>query len=851
MTDTILFLGSAKITAGQQTQLESYMKRANIPAWSVRWECNSTQGFGKLKGKKAWSADMTKRSEWLGRLGALIAHHKPGVIVINDALALEYITKKYRSLEKCRGGVYFINDIPAVVIDSLITTDGYNKLRAVPEAGFILLRDLEKVNRWYTRTMRQEPRFQWTIIEQFSTLTQFHADMVQNGVLIGCDIETAGHGNNCILTSIAYSIFANDRSIRTYVIPLIPKDENRIQGFTLEEIPELFSRIRHIHATNLVPFIFQNGSYDASHLIRWRLPVENWLFDTAIMFHSIWPELKKRIDFITSIACDRYRYWKDENKTEDKDDDQKSSIPGTPDAWFRYLRYNGFDTYYTLLCCVWLLPIITKSAWAGQNYTRKFRQAVGPALAMSMRGVRVNQNIQRAMADANLSASAHALGVLRKMVGQDDFNPAAPVQVAQMVYDVLRAQPLPMGKSKKALKVRSADEKALEVVRIQHPLISKYVKQIWAVNKPRNNASKYGPSQYIEGKGMRGLQLMHGRWMYKVNSEGTETGRYSSSASNFWLGTNIQNVPEDLREMVEPDEGYYLWKFDYSKADFWHTAFASEEPNMMRLLLDTDIDTHCYHASIFFSKPYEEVYAGYKNKEPWVVDSLRGIRQNAKRIAYGSNYLMAGYTLLLTMGLEAVRASAEFLNHDTRNWTIKDFTRFCQSRIDMYFDVLYPGLKPYLMRATNRAKNAGGMHTCTGGNTRTFFRDLVDGKEGQREFAAFIGQGGTAGMINLALDTIYYSGQDSHDCMALFMIHDDITGQVKKDKLHLLNDIMNSMQIENEVNGYKFIVPVEGYIGCGWGGRMIEITNIKELSNIDEANTKWFKKKGWDQRAFQ
>lgn len=842
--NSILVIGNSDLTPGLRSQMEKYMRKAQFPMMNVRFTRDMTHKMSVKKTKTIFMADPEKLGEFKANLARAILKYQPRVIIINDWVALEYITGKHRSLDLTRGGVYFVNDIPAVVVDSLRVKGrngkaGGSKLAMVNHAAWLLLQDLKKVKRWYDGEQHREPRFTHKVVETIAQLDDFRRDAASS-LFISMDLETTGNGAAALISCSGYAMLQPDGSVLSWVIPLLNPFADGGRQWQDAELGTVLETMRHVHA-NAVPKVMQNGSYDTHYYTKYRMPVANWFFDTAVAFHSIWPEIPKRIDFICSVAVDHYRYWKDEGKADEKDDRQLSALPNTPATWDRYLRYCAFDCHYTLLAAVFELKILSQTPWAMSNYQSSFRQIIGPGNAMSLRGVRVNEGLQEAFGMRNQQKSFAALQDLHVMVNDNDFNPNAPQQVASLVYDVLGAKPLP----KRGLKMgsRSTNEKDLNIVMTQHPLIDKVIRQVWATKKPANNFSKYGPHRYDTGsKRMKGLGLLHGRWMYKMNPIGTETGRYSSKASDFWIGTQIQNAPYEMRAIIEPDPGYVLFDFDYSKADFWHTAFASGESEMIKVALQPELDVHCFHAAKFFSKPYDDIYAGYKNKEPWVVDSLTGVRQNAKRIVYGANYLMMGMTLFLQMGKEAVDATAIAMGEHTAGWGITNYKQFCQTLLDFYFSDMYPGLLPWIEETVRLASRGGNRVVCAGGRTRTFFSDLMSDKAGQRELVAYYGQGGTAGTLNKVLDSTYYAGLDNQDLMFLFQVHDSIIGQVREDKLHLLVELKKAMEINNHMNGHDFIIPAEGAVGYGWGFRMCDWHPDITKEEMRAADAKWHEK---------
>lgn len=824
----ICVLTNRTLTPGFQNQLESFMRQVRFPMHSLRWlRAHTTQPHD---------------------LSAVVRGHRPRLILVQDETALHEIANKPLTLNTARGSVYFIDDIPTVVLDSMRTVTGVPKLKAQNHFGFLLQQDLQKALRWYENKQRPEPAFSFEIVSNLAALRRLH-ETIRNSVLVGMDVETSGTGERAIITTSGYACLGADGVVRSFTVPFVDpmmrETADRRAGcmWTDTEFAEVIRVLQAAHASP-VPKVLQNGSYDACYYLKYRMPPRNWIFDTAVGFHAIWPEIPKRIDFIASIACDHYRYWKDESDTEEKDDTKFSKVPRTEEGWFRYLQYSALDCHYLIPILAWETAVLHATPWALENYKTRMRQTVGPAIAMSMRGLRVNAELRDRIILAEQEAADTALATLRTMVDTPEFNPNSVPQVAALIYDVLKASPITKkgGTKRKLTKtgkvsqagLRPTDEKTLNLLRTQHPLFDRIINQIFAAKKPANNVSKYGG---------QGLRLLNSRWLYKLNPTGTETGRYSSKKHDFWLGQQIQNPPYEMRAFVEPDPGYILWRADLSKADFWHTAFASEEPNMMEIVQRTDMDTHCLHAARFFQKPYEEIYEGYKQKADWVVHSTHGCRQNTKRIVYGANYLMGGFTLFLTiMGKEAMDATAVQMGRNIAGWTSNDYARFGQELIDFYFTELYPGLLPWLERRAHWVSTHGQVETCAGGCTRFFFGDVLRDNAAQRELASFYGQGGTASTINAALDRIYYEGFDSQECMVLWQLHDEIGGQVRAESLDQLKRVFAALHVENEMHGRRFTIPVEMEVGYGWGYRMCEWHPDITHDEITEADEKWKRK---------
>jgi len=437
----ILYLHDSGFTPGFQGQLEQYSKKAQIDMGLYSF-ANLTQGMVVQSSETKRIANPETRAKFFSMLTQAIDSLKPRSIVINDWVALEYITGKYRSLDLTRSGIYFVNGVPAIVVDSFRTAMGTAKLKAVPHAGWVLLQDLKKLKRWTYGNQRQEPVFNFDLVVGKEQLAALQHEC-QHSLLIAVDIETTGRGRGCLISCLGLAILTKDGRVISRTVPFIwPTFGDGIQWRCPPDYDKAINTLRTILA-NPVAKVLQNGTYDAHHLLRYKLPITNYFFDTANAFHSLWPEAPKRIDFISSIGCDRYRFWKDENKADEKDDAQADSLPTSESGWASYLRYCALDCHYTLGSAMYLLQILGNVPWAMENYRQSFRQSVGPGLAMSLRGVRVNEQLQTAFELQNMESSEQAKRDMVAMTRGLDFNPASPAQVANLIYNICKATPLP------------------------------------------------------------------------------------------------------------------------------------------------------------------------------------------------------------------------------------------------------------------------------------------------------------------------------------------------------------------------------------------------------------------------
>jgi len=850
----ILWLTPPRFAGGLKSLLNSYLQRAGINPFDIEFECLTTGCLiKKTKTTYTWKKD--NRVAFFNQL----LNHSPDIVIVNDKAALGFITDKYISLDKCRGSVFKIQDkrIPDKEIPCLVIDDIY-KIKSTKTGGWIFLQDLQKIKRWIKGAQRHEPKFQYTVCKTTRQLTAFAEQASERHTrILANDIETSGRGRNCIITCSGYTLLNDNGNIHTFVLPFF--DGSKSTGcFWENPADEVYAWqiIQKIHRSNISK-TFQNGTYDNTHLIRHHCPSNNWYLDTLNFMHALFPESKKTLAFISSLCLDYYTYWKDEGKEDDNENAKGSgstadAVPTTAIGMENYWRYNALDCHNTLLCTLHYVNLYSneKLDWALFNYCEEIEQVTGPAFAMSMRGVKINQNVKTFLSQQNLTATNKAYRDLKIMVNDDDFNPGSPKQVASLIYNVLRAQPIPR-------KAGETGEPVLKLIQTQNPLLEIIINQIWKTKKPANNVSKYGDYQHVnqiesksedsksaKSKASKGLILLNGRWMYKMNGTGTETWRYASKAHDLWIGTQIQNVPYSIRPMVEADPGYILFDIDYAQSDAYFTAFSLEEQNFIKTMLSPD-DTHCLHAAFFFKRDFNELVTAHKAKLDWCSHNITGVRSITKRVVYGANYLMAGFTLFITMGKEAVAAAALQLGYaeeEVNNWEYTKYINLCTRMLASYFE-LYPGLKPRLLLEMNHATRNGNRFQCAFGKTRTFFGSLTSDNASQREFAAFIGQGGTAGNINKALRNVFYDGLERRGVMLLFQVHDSIIGQIPSTHLNLLDEIQAAMANTCVLHGRTFTVPTDVQVGRGWGKRMIGYKKgITTLADIDKHDNEWFEK---------
>lgn len=841
----VLWLASSQGISGKMKNfLGQFWKAANIPRHSFY----TTAMPRHIDGTKVIITKNRKPSlnplielRFRERIDGHIAKINPSAIVVNDQSALLLLCGQH-SLNACRGSVYQYKGLPVIVVDALYM------IHSTTLGNWIMLQDMQKLSRWLRGKQRVQPKFVYKVCYTVADLVEAQS-FLDDCFFISTDIETT---RGTYITCIGFTGLAKDGRLLSYVIPFINPTQKGCKHWpTWQEEVKAWETCRNILQNDAIK-VMQNGSYDNSFFIRYNIAPKNYLVDSMHLMHALWPEATKKLNFISSIFLDFYRYWKDEIKgSDDARKPRADAIPQTARGLEFYWRYNALDCYNTLLNAKCLLELYQQVPWFQYNYDIEFSTQVGPYFAGSMRGILLDRETQSNYGFELQKEANKALKTLRTMIDMDDFNPRAPAQVASLLYDVLGA-PVPKIKQKKLKDPtkkcqRPTSEEALKLVAEGHPIYKVYIDAVYAAKRPQNNISKYITARLTRKN----------RFMYGLNIAGTETWRCNSNKHAFWIGTNAQNIPEKMRGMLIADPGHVLVDLDYRQSDAVFMAYESESKRYIENV-ESDKDTHCLHGAFFFKEDYDFFFEQVKNKVPAYADKAKGFRAITKRLVHGTNFQMQGYTLYIHMGREAVIAAATKIGaKDAHLWNRHRLVDFCTIMSEEYHK-LYPELRGNLYKRLNKAlfevgaiDNGFGMH-------RVFFGKAKDGRT-QRQATAFIGQSDTASNINRACRELFYgfdpackdetervikrkalealregeiNSLEAEEFCFLLQVHDSIIGQIPYDKLYLRQKLLTIMQKPVTMFGRTFSVPAEGVIGLKWGETMIpwqKDTKIEEV----------------------
>lgn len=779
---------------------------------------------------------------------------KPALVVCSDPVALGLFMnwdQHSATIDKTRGGHYQYGDLNVLVVPPVTAIhrgveERYSKDEdgedvpyepyKVKNGAWILARDWEKVGRYYQGRERRLPPFVYSICRTVEDCFAAR-DWLTQCVLISTDVETACFPAQ--ITCVGYTGLHKNGTVRSFVIPFADEYSDGGVFWKSQSDHEIaYSVMVEINESPILK-TFQNGNYDQSYFIRDLAPANNWLLDSMYMWYSRFSELPKTLDFISSILLDNYQYWKDDIKGAKEIDEVKGNLE-------RYWRYNALDCYNTLFNTLYLLQLMKIQPSMRTNYNDTFLRCLS-GLDMSMRGVKADFGRLKEHRD-RLQAEVDAkLERFRYMVATPDFNVNSTDHKKELLYTILgcrkrNSKGRPLGKDSK--ESPSTGAIVLKTAKTEHPLVGHIIGAMEEVMEADKQMGLITGREDEDGKVKGGIKFFTDRCRTSYSGVGTTSTRYSSKSSNFWDGSNLQNIRGSMRDFLIADPDCILLDFDYSQSDDVFVGYESNDQHKIEVI-ESGKDGHAIHGELFFARPYDWIVAGKKAGDPLVVHPTRGVRQLSKRVVHGSNFMMAAMTLFFTMGREAVVAAAEFAGFaDASRWPQEKLVLFC-GELDRKYRNKYPRLKMngWYKDLTLELQKTGTL-TNAFGITRTFLGDPKDSGT-LREASGFMGQSATAGNMNRAQYEIdrgyiprnFRDGEnpsanaeprkmniDSHGFRFLLQTHDSFTCQINLNHKRWEEAVLNLLHVMERpvtINGHVFRVKTEAEFGRRWGKKMI------------------------------
>ena len=534
----------------------------------------------KASSWKRWHNSWVSPELWdeCNRTLRLIEQLQPNTIVALGSLAL-FILCGHSSTKKWRGSQLRLQGSSHSC--TVIPTYHPRYLKRDSASRAITVQDLRRAKRVShtpadlapVRTSLVRPTFAQAV----ERIKAIQSRILRGPTPISVDIETrAGH--------LACIGFALDRE-SAFCIPLMCVERPEGYWSHMEET-YLVGLMREVLTHPNAMCFGQNFIYDVQYIYRFWFFVPTTWYDTMNAQHTLFPGTPKGLDYLASMYCEYYVYWKDDGKLWD-------ASTGEDQLW----TYNCEDCWRTFEVMEQQQPLLKQM---GLQSVWEFQQGkLAPLLLKAMfRGVRCDVSSKAALSHELMDEITQRESWLTAVLGHP-LNIQSPKQMQEFFYDDLKFKPVISRKTHTA----TLDDAALISIAKKEPLVQPLVNKIQELR-----SLKVFRSTFVEARLDRDQRL---RSSYNIT--GTETFRLSSSENAFGSGLNFQNIPSgsedqddptvltlpNIRKLFIPDPGYTIFDMDLQSADFYTVVWEADDDEF-RDALRSGIDMHGLNAKSLF-----------------------------------------------------------------------------------------------------------------------------------------------------------------------------------------------------------------------------------------------------------
>ena len=448
---------------------------------------------------------------------------------------------------------------------------------------------------------------------------------IRPGDKVSFDIETVGQRVRCLAlaTCAERAICIPFMTLSNHTIHPDPSGKQLLQVaclggtngnyWTIDDERLILQALYDMFRDPSIGLIAQNYPFDSSILAKeFGFLFRGLHMDTLIAQHTLYPELPKSLDFMTTIYT-RTPLYSDHNPGYD------------PSEW----EYNCFDACITWECAAHLENDLRASKlWT--YYTNVKQPAMIAYTRAQNRGIPTDVTIRAELSKSErvlLDQSIIDIGVL---VGHD-LNPNSAKQMKAWLYDEMK---LPAQRNRKTGSI-TCDEKTLLKLSVRFPLVAPAIQAILQYRASVKMLSTFLDKDLTDDN----------KTLTTYNIAGTVTGRLSSSQTLWKEGVNITQTPKGpMRRMFYAPEDYVWIQSDLSQAEarfvFWDAGVSRV---IKRFMDDPSFDIYKWNAA-------ENIY--YKSEG----DVTKTERAIAKVGVLGGNYGLGYKLAAMTYGVSVADA---------------------------------------------------------------------------------------------------------------------------------------------------------------------------------------------------
>ena len=434
------------------------------------------------------------------RIRSLAEKHKPNLIIALGDLALWALTGE-QGITKWRGSI--INGELGKIIPTF-NPAGVTRNWAW---RWLSVQDFRRAKGQGGFAEVRKPEWKFIIRPSLQHTLDFLQSL--DNKVVATDIETRGGQISCV--GIATS------KLDAICIPFMSIEQP--EGYwSKEDEYQITLALKEALTRDGIGSIFHNGLFDVQYFCKQWGYAPNVAADTMLMQHAAYSGLRKALDFISSLYCDYYCYWKDEGR--------KWNPKTTSED--QYWSYCCTDCTYTYECWEELTIILAKLDLVEQY--EFLMELFHPVLKMMLRGTKIDTKYKNRLKGELLREITSRTTWMEEVLGHP-FNPDSTGKTGDMqklFYDDFQVKPVFNRKTK----ARTLDDDALKTVKKRQPLLTPLLETIEEYRSLRVFKSLYAEARLDEDDRIR----------TSFNISGTETYRFSSSKNVFGTGANLENI---------------------------------------------------------------------------------------------------------------------------------------------------------------------------------------------------------------------------------------------------------------------------------------------------------------------
>lgn len=671
---------------------------------------------------------------WKKKLIETIWEVQPKLIIVTGPLSL-WALAGVKELAKWRGSRLQPLSVPCTVVPILPLDSPLKQ----PETLGIILADFRRAYKIYSG--EQIPRdYSFTIKPTYEQVVGALIQLTQRAdagpIILSGDLETRLGHIACF--GIAWS------ATHAICIPFLHVEQENPFYWSEEEEAQIIEMLQGLFLHPNISWVGQNYLYDCQYFHRHWGFLPKKVFDTMIGHHAIYSNMRKGLDFLSSLYAHDHVYWKDEIKEWD---------PAFGES--QYWTYNCKDA-----CITWEISFEIQEAQkdaANPNHCTFQQAQFFPVLRMMLRGVRIDHALKKTLS-ADLTKLAFDRQEQLDYVAGHPLNPKSPKQLSQFFYTDLGIP----GVKNLSTDSLTTNSPALALIAEREPALKPLCQLIAELRSLGVFKSTFVDAKLDTDSRMR----------CSFGIAATETNRYNSRENAFGTGMNMMNIPvkekqkikgqnylslPNIRKLFLPDPGYTFFDMDLDRADLQVVVWEADDKDL-KTALRLGIDTHCLNAMTIFNitgiPPDEltETHPRYKDHRAKIGENHRN---KAKAGVHATNYGVGDRTLAMALGITMQEASIF-----RKKWF-----------------AAHPGIKKWHDRTTEQVEKRGYIENPFGAR----FYKL--GRFDLPEFLGWLPQSTVAGVINRALVSIdEWAEAGKTSIQLLIQVHDSLAGQFLSQK---------------------------------------------------------------------